>query len=178
MSSSKSRWMTFHKALPRWDFDGFYLVLIMFNNNTKCWLPTLSVNCTFIFLRLAYSLHVWIASSQPLNIWSMKLCVWYVYTCKYMHVCVGACARKWRPEVNTGSHPHCSSPYFLRQDLSWTLELTDSARLTVELQWPSCLQHWGYKGAPSHPALNMGAGDPNTAPYACVAGILLMEPSS
>lgn len=91
MSPSKPRWMSIYKALPRWDFDGFYLVLIMFNNNIKCWLPTLSVNCTFIFLRLVYSLHVWIACSQPLNIWPMKLCVWSVYTCKYMHMCVSRC---------------------------------------------------------------------------------------
>lgn len=163
MSSSKPRWMSFYKALPRWDFDGFYLVLIMFNNNTKCWLPTLSVNCTFIFLRLVHSLHVWIACSQPLNIWPMKLCVWSVYTCKYMHVCVclGARARKWRPEVNTGSHPpllftlfsETGSPmnpgadWFGETDSGWTPAAFLSPALGLQSAITPSFEHgcWGSK---------------------------------
>lgn len=131
----------------------FWWLLFSFDNvvGMKCWLPTLSVNCTFIFLRLVYSSHVWIACSQPSNIWSIKLYVWYVCTCKYMHVCVWVHVHASGGQRSTVALiPHCSSSYFLRQDLPWTLELTDSGRLRVaELQGPSCLQHWGYWGTPS-----------------------------
>ena len=67
---------------------------------------------------------------------TVYMCVYVVYVC-VVNVCKGTlalCEHTWRPEVNV----ECL-PYFLRQDLSVSLELMSTAKLAAP-QGPGIFQ--------------------------------------
>lgn len=65
-------------------------------------------------------------------------------------------------------------PYFLRQGVSLTSELTNSATLTSKFQGPDCLSPHPSAEVTNvwdHTCVYTAAGDPNLGPHACMASI-------